>query len=96
MAQQALGILETKGLACLVAGTDAMLKAADVKLIGPMKSVGSGLCSAMVEGDVAAVKASIEVGSQAALEIGEVVSVQVIPRPHDEVNAILPRTAPKK
>jgi microcompartment protein CcmL/EutN len=96
MAQQALGILETKGLACLVAGTDAMLKAADVKLIGPMKSVGSGLCSAMVEGDVAAVKASIEVGSQAAMEIGEVVSVQVIPRPHDEVNAILPRSAPKK
>ncbi len=79
-----------------MAGTDAMLKAADVKLIGPMKSVGSGLCSAMVEGDVAAVKASIEVGSQAAMEIGEVVSVQVIPRPHDEVNAILPRSAPKK
>lgn len=96
MAQQALGILETKGLACLVAGTDAMLKAADVSLIGPMKSVGSGLCSAMVEGDVAAVKASIEVGSQTAQEIGEVVSVQVIPRPHDEVNAILPRAAAKK
>jgi len=96
MAQQALGILETKGLACLVAGTDAMLKAADVKLIGPMKSVGSGLCSAMVEGDVAAVKASIEVGSQSAMEIGEVVSVQVIPRPHDEVNAVLPRAAAKK
>lgn len=96
MAQQALGILETKGLACLVAGTDAMLKAADVKLIGPMKNVGSGLCSAMVEGDVAAVKASIEVGSQTANEIGDVVSVQVIPRPHDEVNAILPRAAAKK
>jgi len=96
MAQQALGILETKGLACLVAGTDAMLKAADVKLIGPMKSVGSGLCSAMVEGDVAAVKASIEVGSQTAMEIGEVVSVQVIPRPHDEVNAVLPRAAAAK
>lgn len=97
MAQQALGILETKGLACLVAGTDAMLKAADVTLIGPMKSVGSGLCSAMIEGDVAAVKASIEVGSQTATELGEVVSMQVIPRPHDEVNAVLPRAAaPKK
>ena len=97
MAQQALGILETKGLACLVAGTDAMLKAADVTLIGPMKSVGSGLCSAMIEGDVAAVKASIEVGSQTATELGEVVSMQVIPRPHDAVNAVLPRAAaPKK
>ena len=96
MAQQALGILETKGLACLVAGTDAMLKAADVKLIGPMKSVGSGLCSTMVEGDVAAVKAAVEVGSQTATEIGQVVSVQVIPRPHDEVNAVLPRATAKK
>lgn len=96
MAQQALGILETKGLACLVAGTDAMLKAADVTLIGPMKSVGSGLCSAMIEGDVAAVKASIEVGSQTATELGQVVSMQVIPRPHDEVNAVLPRAAAKK
>lgn len=91
MAQKALGILETKGLVCLVAGTDAMLKAADVTLVGPMKNVGSGLCSAMIEGDVAAVKASIEVGTQAASEIGEVVSMQVIPRPHDEVAAILPR-----
>lgn len=91
MAQQALGIIETKGLACLVAGTDAMLKAADVTLVGPMKSVGSGLCSAMIQGDVAAVKASIEVGTQAASEHGTVVSVQVIPRPHDEVAAILPR-----
>lgn len=91
MAQLALGILETKGLACLVAGTDAMLKAADVKIVGPMKNVGSGLCTAMVEGDVAAVKAAIEVGSQVASELGEVVSMQVIPRPHDEVSAILPR-----
>jgi len=97
MAQLALGILETKGLTCLVAGTDAMLKAADVKLVGPMKSVGSGLCTVMIEGDVAAVKASIEVGSQAAAELGEVISVQVIPRPHDEVAAVLPRaTAAKK
>lgn len=97
MAQSALGILETKGLACLVAGTDAMLKAADVTLVGPMKNVGSGLCTAMIEGDVAAVKASIEVGMEAASQIGEVVSIHVIPRPHDEVSAILPRaTAAKK
>ncbi len=96
MAQQALGLIETKGLACLVAGTDAMLKAADVKLVGPMKSVGSGMCSAMVEGDVAAVKASVEVGSQVASELGQVISVQVIPRPADEVASILPRAAAKK
>lgn len=96
MAQKALGILETKGLACLVAGTDAMLKAADVTLVGPMKNVGSGLCTAMVEGDVAAVKAAIEVGTQAASELGEVVSMQVIPRPHDEVSAILPRATVAK
>jgi microcompartment protein CcmL/EutN len=97
MAQQALGILETKGLSCLVAGTDAMLKAADVTLVGPMKSVGSAMCTAMIQGDVAAVKASIEVGSQVASEHGQVISVQVIPRPHDEVAAILPKaSAPKK
>jgi len=96
MAQSALGILETKGLACLVAGTDAMLKAADVTLVGPMKNVGSGLCTAMIEGDVAAVKASIEVGTEAASQIGEVVSMHVIPRPHDEVSAILPRTTAAK
>ncbi|MCC5848879.1 MAG: BMC domain-containing protein [Verrucomicrobia bacterium] len=96
MAQKAIGLIETKGLACLVHATDAMLKAADVKLVGPMKNVGSGLCSAIVEGDVAAVKASIEVGSQAASEYGEVVSVQVIPRPHDEVAAILPKPAAAK
>lgn len=97
MAQKAIGLIETKGLACLVQATDAMLKAADVKLVGPMKNVGSGLCSAVIEGDVAAVKASIEVGSQSASEHGEVVSVHVIPRPHDEVGPILPRAAaPKK
>ena len=96
MAQKALGILETKGLACLVAGSDAMLKAADVTLIGPMKSVGSGLCTAMVEGDVAAVKAAIEVGSQTASELGQVISMQVIPRPHDETAAILPRATSSK
>jgi microcompartment protein CcmL/EutN len=90
-------MIETKGLACLVAATDAMLKAADVRLVGPMKSVGSALCAVIIEGDVAAVKASIEVGSQVASELGEVVSVQVIPRPSDEVAAILPKhAAPKK
>ena len=73
-----------------------MLKAADVTLVGPMKNVGSGLCTALIEGDVAAVKAAIEVGTQAAAELGEVVSMQVIPRPHDEVSAILPRATVAK
>ena len=90
MSQEAIGLLETRGLVSLVAGTDAMLKAADVKLVGPMKQVGSALCTAVVTGDVAAVKAAIDVGAQTAAELGEVVSVQVIPRPHGDVAAILP------
>jgi ethanolamine utilization protein EutM len=94
MSQEAIGLLETKGLVCLVAGTDAMLKAADVKLAGPMKQVGSALCTAVVTGDVAAVKAAVDVGAQTAAELGEVVSVQVIPRPHGDVASILP-TKPK-
>ena len=95
MSQEAIGLLETRGLVCLVAATDAMLKSADVKLSGPMKQVGSGLCSAVVTGDVAAVKAAVDVGAQTASEIGEVVSVQVIPRPHGDVGAILPKPAGK-
>lgn len=96
MAQQAIGLLETKGLIALVQGTDAMLKAADVELMGPMKGVGSALVTAMVVGDVAAVKAATDAGAQAAAEVGEVVSVEVIPRPHDEVFGILPKPAAKK
>lgn len=90
MSQEAIGLLETKGLIALVHGTDAMLKAADVKLVGPMKPVGSGLVTAVITGDVAAVKAAIDVGAQTASVQGEVVSVQVIPRPHDEVGLVLP------
>lgn len=96
MAQQAIGLLETKGLIALVQGTDAMLKSADVQLMGPMKGVGSGLVTALVTGDVAAVKAATDAGAQAAAEVGEVVSVQVIPRPHDEVFDILPKAAAPK
>ena len=96
MAQQAIGLLETKGLISLVQGTDAMLKAADVELMGPMKSVGSALVTALVTGDVAAVKAATDAGAQAAAEVGEVVSVEVIPRPHDEVFGILPQAPAKK
>ena len=93
MASKAIGLLETRGMVCLVQGTDAMLKAANVELIGPLKQVGSGLVTATVTGDVAAVKAAVEAGAQAAQAVGEVISVQVIPRPADDVYAILPAAA---
>ena len=96
MSQKAIGLLETRGLAALVAGTDAMLKSANVTLAGPMKQVGPGLVSAVVVGDVAAVKAATDAGAQAARAVGEVVSVQVIPRPHDEVASILPKPGKAK
>lgn len=90
MASEALGMLECKGLVCLIEGVDAMLKAANVKMVGWDK-VGSGLVTAFVVGDVAAVKAAIDAGASAAAKIGEVVSVQVIPRPHEELAAVLPK-----
>jgi ethanolamine utilization protein EutM len=93
MANQAIGILETKGLIALVLGTDAMLKAANVELTGPKKGIGSALVSATITGDVAAVKAAIEAGAEAAGNYGEVVSAHVIARPHDEVSAVIPTTA---
>jgi ethanolamine utilization protein EutM len=88
---KALGLLETRGLTALVTGTDAMLKAANVQLAGPMKQVGNALVTAIVVGDVAAVKAATDAGAQAARAVGEVVSVQVIPRPHDDVANLLPK-----
>ena len=92
MAQQAIGLLETRGLIALVEGTDAMLKAANVELAGPMMQVGNALCTAVVVGDVAAVKAATEAGAQAVkANKGEVISVHVIARPHSDVDAILPR-----
>ena len=90
MASEALGMLECKGLVCLIEGVDAMLKSANVKMVGWDK-VGSGLVTAFVVGDVAAVKAAIDAGASAAAKIGEVVSVQVIPRPHEELAAVLPK-----
>ena len=96
MAQLALGLLETRGISALVAGTDAMLKSANVSLAGPMKQVGSALVTAIVVVDVAAVKAATEAGAVAARAVGEVVSVQVIARPHDDVAAVLPKPAAKK
>lgn len=91
MASQAIGLLETKGLIALVQGTDAMLKSANVQLVGPLKNVGSMLVSATVVGDVAAVKAAIDAGAESAASFGEVVSAHVIARPHDDVAKVLPK-----
>jgi ethanolamine utilization protein EutM len=91
---EALGLVETKGLVALVEASDAMVKAADVTLIGWQK-IGSGLVTAMVVGDVAAVKAAVDAGAAAAERVGEVVGVQVIPRPHEDLGAVLP-TAGKR
>ena len=93
MASKAIGLLETRGLTALVTGVDAMLTSANVSLHGPMKQVGNALVSAVVIGDVAAVKAATDAGAQAARTVGEVVSVQVIPRPHDDVAVVLPKPA---
>ena len=92
---KAIGILETRGLTALVSGTDAMLKSANVTLAGPMKQVGNALVTAVVTGDVAAVKAATDSGATAARAVGEVVSVQVIPRPHDDLAQVLPKPAVK-
>ena len=89
MIQQALGMIETRGLVAAIEAADAMLKAANVELVGTEK-IGSGLVSVMVRGDVGAVKAATEVGSQAAERLGELVAVHVIPRPHNDVEKILP------
>ncbi|KAB2641253.1 MAG: BMC domain-containing protein [Verrucomicrobia bacterium] len=93
MAKQAVGLLETRGLACLVVGVDAMLKSANVELHGPMKQVGNALCNAVVSGDVAAVKAAIDAGAAIAASIGEVVSAHVIARPDEAIEGVLPKEA---
>ena len=89
MALEALGMVETRGLVAAIEAADAMVKAADVTLIGTEK-IGSGLVSVMVRGDVGAVKAATEAGGAAAAKLGEVVAVHVIPRPHGDVEKILP------
>ena len=89
MAQEALGMVETRGLVAAIEAADAMLKAANVELVGTEK-IGSGLVSVMVRGDVGAVKAATEAGSSAAGKLGELVAVHVIPRPHADVEKILP------
>ena len=89
MALEALGMVETRGLVAAIEAADAMVKAADVTLIGTEK-IGSGLVSVMVRGDVGAVKAATEAGGAAAAKLGEVVAIHVIPRPHGDVEKILP------
>jgi ethanolamine utilization protein EutM len=87
---EALGMIECKGLVALIEAADSMLKAANVQMVG-WEKVGSGLVTAFVVGDVAAVKAAVDAGASAAGKIGEVVSVQVIPRPHEELSGVLPK-----
>jgi len=89
MEKQALGMVETRGLIAAIEAADAMVKAANVTLVGKEK-IGSGLVTIMVRGDVGAVKAAVEAGSAAAKRVGELVSTHVIPRPHTEVELILP------
>ena len=86
----ALGMIETKGLVGAIEAADAMVKAANVTLIGKVL-VGGGLVSVMVRGDVGAVKAATDAGAAAAERVGELISVHVIPRPHSEVEMILPK-----
>lgn len=87
---EALGLIETKGFVCMLEAVDSMLKAANVTMIGWDKC-GSGLVTSFIVGDVAAVKAAIDAGAQAASKLGEVVSVEVIPRPHEELSSVLPK-----
>jgi len=89
MRSEALGLVETKGLVGSIEAADAMVKAANVTLIGK-EMVGGGLVTVMVRGDVGAVKAAVDAGAVAAKNVGELVSVHVIPRPHSEVENILP------
>lgn len=93
--QNALGMVETKGLVAAIEAADAMVKAANVTLSGK-ECIGSGLVTVIVRGDVGAVKAAIEAGAVAAKAVGELVSVHVIPRPHLEVEAILPTSSNSK
>ena len=90
MVQQALGMVETRGLTAAIEAADAMTKAAEVTLVGTEK-IGSGLVTVMVRGDVGAVKAAVEAGESAASKLGELVATHVIPRPHSDVENILPK-----
>ncbi len=88
MGQEALGMIETRGFVASVEAADAMVKAANVQLIGSEK-IGSGLVTMLVRGDVGAVKAAVDAGTSAANEVGEVVSTHVIPRPHSDIESVI-------
>ncbi|MDF2613183.1 MAG: microcompartment protein [Clostridia bacterium] len=90
MNNQALGMIETRGLVAVTEAADAMLKAANVELVGSEK-IGSGLVTVMVRGDVGAVKAAVEAGAAVASRLGEVIATHVIPRPHSDIEKILPK-----
>jgi microcompartment protein CcmL/EutN len=92
--REALGMIETKGLVTLIEATDAMIKAAKVKLVGYEK-IGAGYVTTLVRGDVAACKAACDAGASAAQKVGELVSVHVIPRPHPDMEGIMPITPGK-
>ncbi len=91
MSKQAIGMIETKGLITLLEASDAALKAADVTMTG-WEKIGSGIVTGFYAGDVAAVKAAVEAGAEAASQVGEVKGVQVIPRPHDDIEKLGPWT----
>jgi ethanolamine utilization protein EutM len=86
---KALGMIETRGFAAMVEASDAMVKAAKVELIG-FEKIGAGYVTAIVRGDVAAVRAAVDAGVQAAQKVGEIISVHIIPRPHENVDKALP------
>lgn len=86
---EALGMIETKGFVAMTEACDAMVKAARVELVG-FEKIGGGYVTAVIRGDVAAVKAAVDAGSLAAQKVGEIVSVHVIPRPHDNLDKVLP------
>ena len=90
---EALGMVETKGLVAMIEAADAMVKAANVVLVGK-EYIGAGYVTVMVRGDVGAVKAATDAGAAAARRVGELISVHVIPRPHSEVERILPKGTP--
>ncbi len=91
MGEQALGMVETRGLVAAIEAADAMVKAANVKMVGK-QHVGAGLVAVFVRGDVGAVKAATDAGGAAAERVGELVSVHVIPRPHGEIEDLIPKS----
>lgn len=92
---EALGMVETKGLVAMIEASDAMVKAANVKLIGYEK-IGAGYVTALVRGDVAAVRAATDAGASAARRVGELIAVHVIPRPHKDLDDVLPIAPPRE